>query len=310
MNILQIKQIAIVDFLLAIGIRPTKETTVSAWYHAPYREDEDPSFKVNKNRNIWYDFATAKSGDLIDLAVLVYRTQNISKVLKMIEQAAPAVPLRVRTFMPHQKSSAPEGVQPQTTAFQNLRLQTLAAMPLLSYLSKRGIDLDIARQECREAHYTCHGKSYYAIAFPNGAGGYEIRNPYYKGCISPKAVSLISQGQTDSICLFEGFMDYLSFLTLRKRERLSVPCYGADLLVLNSVNNLPKALPRLKTYKHIYCYLDNDDAGRRVVDMLRELKGDVVQDMMEAYPLYKDLNDILVGRKRCRSNTDLLVIVP
>ncbi|WP_346711044.1 toprim domain-containing protein [Phocaeicola salanitronis] len=298
MNILQIKQIAIVDFLLAIGIRPTKETTVSAWYHAPYREDEDPSFKVNKNRNIWYDFATAKSGDLIDLAVLVYRTQNISKVLKMIEQAAPAVPLRVRTFMPHQKSSAPEGVQPQTTAFQNLRLQTLAAMPLLSYLSKRGIDLDIARQECREAHYTCHGKSYYAIAFPNGAGGYEIRNPYYKGCISPKAVSLISQGQTDSICLFEGFMDYLSFLTLRKRERLSVPCYGADLLVLNSVNNLPKALPRLKTYKHIYCYLDNDDAGRRVVDMLRELKGDVVQDMMEAYPLYKDLNDILVGKKK------------
>lgn len=298
MNILKIKQIAIVDFLLAIGIRPTKETTVSAWYHAPYREDEDPSFKVNKNRNIWYDFATAKSGDLIDLAVLVYRTQNISKVLKMIEQAAPAVPLRVRTFMPHQKSSAPEGVQPQTTAFQNLRLQTLAAMPLLSYLSKRGIDLDIARQECREAHYTCHGKSYYAIAFPNGAGGYEIRNPYYKGCISPKAVSLISQGQTDSICLFEGFMDYLSFLTLRKRERLSVPCYGADLLVLNSVNNLPKALPRLKTYKHIYCYLDNDDAGRRVVDMLRELKGDVVQDMMEAYPLYKDLNDILVGKKK------------
>ena len=298
MNILQIKQIAIVDFLLAIGIRPTKETTVSAWYHAPYREDEDPSFKVNKNRNIWYDFATAKSGDLIDLAVLVYRTQNISKVLKMIEQAAPAVPLRVRTFMPHQKSSAPEGVQPQTTAFQNLRLQTLAAMPLLSYLSKRGIDLDIARQECREAHYTCHGKSYYAIAFPNGAGGYEIRNPYYKGCISPKAVSLISQGQTDSICLFEGFMDYLSFLTLRKRERLSVPCYGADLLVLNSVNNLPKALPRLKAYKHIYCYLDNDDAGRRVVDMLRELKGDVVQDMMEAYPLYKDLNDILVGKKK------------
>ena len=298
MNILQIKQIAIVDFLLAIGIRPTKETTVSAWYHAPYREDEDPSFKVNKNRNIWYDFATAKSGDLIDLAVLVYRTQNISKVLKMIEQAAPAVPLKVRTFMPHPESSAPEGMQPQTTAFQNLRLQTLASMPLLSYLSKRSIDLDIARQECREAHYTCHGKSYYAIAFPNEAGGYEIRNPYYKGCIAPKAVSLVTQGQSDSICLFEGFMDYLSFLTLRKRERLSVPCYGADLLVLNSVNNLPKVLQRLKTYKHIYCYLDNDDAGRRVVDMLRELKGDAVYDMMETCPLYKDLNDILVGKKK------------
>ncbi len=298
MNILQIKQIAIVDFLLAIGIHPTKETTVSAWYHAPYREDENPSFKVNKNRNIWYDFATAKSGDIIDLAVLVYRTPNIPKVLKMIERAAPAVPLKVRTFVPHPQPSAPAGMQPQASAFRNLRLLALASIPLLSYLSKRGIDLDIARQECREAHYTCHGKSYYAIAFPNEAGGYEIRNPYYKGCIAPKAVSLISQGQSDSVCLFEGFMDYLSFLTLRKQERLSVPCYGADLLVLNSVNNLPKALPRLKAYEHIYCYLDNDDAGRRVVDMLRELKGNAVHDMMEANPLYKDLNDILVGKKK------------
>ena len=298
MNILQIKQIAIVDFLLAIGIRPTKETTVSAWYHAPYREDEDPSFKVNKNRNIWYDFATAKSGDIIDLAVLVYRTQNISKVLKMITQATPAVSLNVRTFVSHPQTSASGGIRAQTSAFQDLRVKALVSMPLLSYLSKRGIDMEIVRQECREAHYTCHGKSYYAIAFPNEAGGYEIRNPYYKGCIAPKAVSFFSHGQTDSVCLFEGFMDYLSFLTLRKKERLSVPCYGADLLVLNSVNNLPKVLPRLKAYKHLYCYLDNDDAGRRVVDMLRELKGDAVHDMMEAHPLYKDLNDILVGKKK------------
>lgn len=113
MNILQIKQIAIVDFLLAIGIRPAKETAVSAWYHAPYREDENPSFKVNKNRNIWYDFATAKSGDIIDLAVLVYRTPNIPQVLKMIERAAPAAPLKVRTFMPHPQPSATDAKQPQ-----------------------------------------------------------------------------------------------------------------------------------------------------------------------------------------------------
>ena len=298
MSIKLVRQIPIADFLVSIGIHPVKETPCYAWYHAPYREDEDPSFKVNKNRNLWYDFATANSGDIIDLAMLVYRTQNISKVLKMIEQATPAVPLKVRTFMPHPGSSASEDIRPQVSAFQKLRTQALASMPLLSYLSKRGIDLDIAKEECREAHYICHGKSYYAIAFPNEAGGYEIRNPYYKGCIAPKAVSLISQGQTDSICLFEGFMDYLSFLTLRKRERLTVPCYDADLLVLNSVNNLPKVLPRLRAYKRIYCYLDNDDAGRRVVDMLRELKGDAVHDMMEAYPLYKDLNDILVGKKR------------
>ena len=94
MNILQIKQIAIVDFLMAIGIRPIKETTASAWYHAPYREDEDPSFKVNKNRNVWYDFGTTKSGDIIDLAVLVYRTSNISNRLRLSEIRAASATVR------------------------------------------------------------------------------------------------------------------------------------------------------------------------------------------------------------------------
>ena len=148
MNIKLIRQIPIVDFLLAIGIYPVKVTSCYAWYYAPYREDEDLSFKVNKNRNIWYDFATAKSGDIIDLAVLVYRTHNIPKILKMIEQAAPAAPLRIRTFVPHPQQSAPDRTQLKATVFQNLRLELLESLPLLSYLSKRGIDMEIASQEC------------------------------------------------------------------------------------------------------------------------------------------------------------------
>ena len=104
-------------------------------------------------------------------------------------------------------------------------------------------------------------------------------------------------------------MDYLSFWTLRKLERLSVPCYGANLLVLNSVNNFAQGItPRLKAYKHIYCYLDNDDAGRRVVDMLRELKGDAVHDMMGSLSAFsKTLMTSLSGRKRCRNNMNLLI---
>lgn len=51
-------------------------------------------------------------------------------------------------------------------------------------------------------------------------------------------------------------------------------------------------------YKVIHCYLDNDDAGRRVVDSLHELFGDKVQDMFAPYPLYKDLNDFLRNKKK------------
>lgn len=87
MNIAQTKQIDIVDFLKAIGCFPTRETACAAWFRAPYREDMTPSFKVNKNRNIWYDFGLARSGDIIDLGILIYRTNDISRVLKLIENA-------------------------------------------------------------------------------------------------------------------------------------------------------------------------------------------------------------------------------
>lgn len=75
MNIAQIKQIDLVDYMKAIGFSPTKETAKSAWYHAPYREDRTPSFKVNKDKNVWYDFGTAQSGDIIDLAELLYHSK-------------------------------------------------------------------------------------------------------------------------------------------------------------------------------------------------------------------------------------------
>ena len=71
MNIAQIKQIDIVDFLRATGYCPVKETSFSAWFRAPYREDATPSFKVNKNRNIWFDFGTGQSGDIVDLGIRI-----------------------------------------------------------------------------------------------------------------------------------------------------------------------------------------------------------------------------------------------
>jgi DNA primase len=94
---LPIKQIDLVDYLRAIGFSPTKESAKSAWYHAPYREDRTPSFKVNKDKKLWYDFGTAQSGDIIDLAELLYKSKDVSRLLKLIENATPARAPRIRT---------------------------------------------------------------------------------------------------------------------------------------------------------------------------------------------------------------------
>ena len=53
MNILQIKQIAIVDFLLAIGIRPAKETavrmvscTLPGGRESVFQSEQEPQYMV------------------------------------------------------------------------------------------------------------------------------------------------------------------------------------------------------------------------------------------------------------------------
>ncbi|GAB7122493.1 hypothetical protein JCM11017A_12220 [Bacteroides fragilis] len=102
-------------------------------------------------------------------------------------------------------------------------------------------------------------------------GGYEVRNRYFKGCVAPKDITHIrQQGEPRSMCyLFEGFMDYLSFLTIRVRNNPQYPRLTTqDYIILNSVSNLAKAEGILADYSRIGCFLDNDAAERTACESL------------------------------------------
>ena len=107
-------------------------------------------------------------------------------------------------------------------SFQQLEIVPLSSPALLSYLQGRGINLELTKRECREARYTHNGKRYFAIAFPNGSGGFEVRNPYFKGCIAPKEIPHIRQaGKARTACyVFEGFMVIPIVQTERQKEEV------------------------------------------------------------------------------------------
>ena len=190
------------------GIFSRQTTGINLWYKSPLREETEASFKVNTERNQWYDFALGKGGGIIELASHLYATDHIPYILERIAEQTPHI--RPDSFSFGKQSSS----EPR---FQQLEIAPLSSPALLSYLQERGINTELAKRECREAHFTNNGKRYFAIAFPNISGGYEIRNRYFKGCIAPKEISHIRQsGKARNTCyVFEGFMDYLSFLTLR-----------------------------------------------------------------------------------------------
>ena len=61
MNIEDVKQIPIADYLHSLGYSPVKQQGNGLWYKSPLREEHEPSFKVNTDRNLWYDLAQARA---------------------------------------------------------------------------------------------------------------------------------------------------------------------------------------------------------------------------------------------------------
>lgn len=275
MTIQEVKTIQISDFLADKGYEPINKKGYKWWYLSPLHTEQTASFKVDLNKNLWYDFGLGKGGNIIDLAMALFHTQNISEVLHRMNHSIimPAPPVKL-------VSSS------ETTSFKDIEVKELAHPALLNYLLSRGIDSVMAKSQCLEIHYKSCGKNYFAIGFRNDAGGYELRNPYFKGCIAPKAITTIINHET-KCHVFEGFIDYLSYLTL----------YGkCDAVVLNSIVNIPHALFVLNGYSHIYCHLDNDKAGQMGTQQIVTALGDRCTDATKEYDGYKDFNEYLMSK--------------
>ena len=294
----EVKQIRIADYLQTLGYAPIRQQGRSLWYKSPLREEAEASFKVNTELNQWYDFGIGKGGNIIALASELYRSDNVPYLLECIAK---------QTLYKHTANHTPSAFSRQSVSepmYRHLQVTELSSPALLSYLQERGINTELAKRECRELRFENKGKPYFAIGFPNMAGGYEVRNRYFKGCVAPKDITHIRQsGEPRSMCyLFEGFMDYLSFLTIRVRNNPQHPRLTTqDYVILNSVSNLAKAEGILANYTRIGCFLDNDTAGRTAYKNLQTMFGERLFDKSIYYSEYNDLNDYLCGKPLSQS---------
>ena len=162
---------------------------------------------------------------------------------------------------------------------------------LIEYLISRKVSIPFAKQYLKEAYYTVHDKKYFALAFENNLGGFELRNATFKTGSSPKYFTTIPGADGSRINVFEGFMDYLSCCTHFKKK----PRYTT--IILNSLSFLPLTLNRLNEsgIQAVNLYLDNDLAGKtaskRIIDTCKK-----VNDLAPLiYPGHKDFNEFLMA---------------
>lgn len=286
----QAKEISIVEFLKNYDFHPVHIRGNDFWYLSPLRDEKTPSFKVNDARNVFYDHGEGKGGNLIDLGCTLFKC-NVKELLSRLDG---------NSFFFHQQLypknrerivNTVDGSREDPKIIVN-HIKSLGNNPAIcDYLNSRGISVSVAIPFCKEVYYQLGGRNYFAVGFENSSGGYELRSAFFKGSSSPKDVTHFDNG-SKSVCVLEGFMDFLSLLSLRQHTPVKT-----DFLILNSVSFAARSLPLVRKYENVFLYLDQDKAGRKTAELYKS-EGINPVDVSGFYRQYKDLNEYLISGQR------------
>ena len=287
----RIKRYPIVEYLERKGIKPVRKTPTYVMYRSPLREETHPSFKVDTEKNLWIDYAEGRGGSIIDLCMRMEGCTLSEAIHRLGQNASDNGTYNfLNDFVPN--NSQP--VMAVNGARRLIEISDTLPPHFQEYLTKvRCINLEKAMPFLKCISYEVRSRLYQAIGFANLSGGYELRDDKtFKGTIAPKDITPIFTDRAEPVCIFEGFMDFLSFLSMK--EEITNHC-----LVMNSVSNVARTIRYLndRHLTHIRAFHDNDEAGRRTVqDFIKA--GFHVEDMNIHYKDFKDLNDFHVSRVR------------
>ena len=131
---------------------------------------------------------------------------------------------------------------------------------MIQYLESRKINLEIARIYLKEIRFKPRNllREYFALGFPNG-NGFEARSKLFKGFVGTKKdITRIGLADGKSLSIFEGFFDYLAFLS-----HYNINEFQNSAIILNSTSLRKRALAEVEqfNFSKVYLFLDNDIAG-------------------------------------------------
>ena len=318
MNCAEANELSLVDYLSFLGHQPQKVRGEDHWYLSPLREEREPSFKVNRKKNVWYDHGTGKGGTLVDFGTLYHAcsiTDFLQKLALISFHAHPNLLRKGSTAVTAEQGKESEkrvagtiektpvhryaytGEAKNESAPEPALIVIAAKSPvtdprLCRYAATRKIPEDVLNRYCKEVFFSLNERKFIAIGFQNSEGGWELRNEHFQASSSPKAFTLLNNGNNSSIKVFEGFFDFLSYQTLQRERKLpkEEQTNGSDYLILNSLSFFQKSLSLLEKSETVELYLDRDAAGRKCTKEALKRR-DHFLDRSALYRGYKDLNE-------------------
>ena len=265
-------------------------------YYSPFRDESNPSFHIDAVNNRWYDFGTYEGGGLFEFVCKIAGITR-GEVYDWLANFRNMIPeSEYKEVIEKAKKFKPSRIIVDSAS------HTFTRRKLVEYAQARAVSKEILERYCEEVIYHIDSypqKQYFAIGFKNNDGGYVLRSSLTKKCTSSAMTTLSPEGNltdkvgSDKVVVFEGFMDFLSWISSVQQE---TPQY--DCCILNSVSNIEKALPWITAHNNIAAFMDNDEAGRntlqKIIENVPEDAGKVcVYDMAKLYEGYNDLNEKL-----------------
>lgn len=319
MNIKQaIETVSLKDLIESTG-RQAASANISKGeytYSAPYRDDHDPSLKINVHTRKFIDYGQDDAkGDVIQLARLIMGNGNASAVT--VSEALQWL----KRFSGREVAPAPaKAIQRQLrqateVSFEGDRYSFVKAVPItakthpnnLNYITDtRKISLRVAALYLEAITYRDNAAPQgdqwkglrYGIGGRNDSGGYEVRAAStasnFKTSVGPKDVSSFDGHRTATTGhIFEGRFDFLTYLEITGQTRPHYPT-----IVLNSGRLAAKAAQLIKgraDWQHVtnwHVFQHNDDEGHRSTLAFIEELGDgyTVGTMEYSYAGFSDLN--------------------
>lgn len=285
-QIKELKQVSIVGYLSGKGINPISKKGNDYLYHSPLRNDSTPSFSVSPTLNIFYDFGNeTDKGSIIDLVMKLEKIGFVDACLfienmdgKRERDFSPALSLSCR--------QTPNDLQ----GYEVTAVKDLQHPALIRYVESRKITLHTAFSYLKEIHYKNAKGQFFGVGYQNKSSGYILRSEIMKKPINlgKSDITIIGIGISKKVSVFEGVFDFLSAV-----EYYGLPTSTA--IVLNSVSNLNKAITHLKKAEKVFTFLDNDDAGKKAIQKMKEI-GLTVIDKSNIYDKFNDFNDFLVNK--------------
>jgi len=284
-------RVSLVSLLAQLGFEPLRKSGKELFYISMLRDsDTDPSFTVNEQLNVWYDHGLGKGGNIIDFGLAYWKIpfqDVLEKIMQVIGQRLP-----VKNCVPEAKFRKRSAVKIPHYEIQEIK--ELGNNPSITeYLQSRCV-WEAAQDSLKEIYYYVEDqkkmrKQFFAAGWQNELGAWEVRNLYFKGCLGHKALTILP-GEENNLVVFEGYLNYLSWLTENPQATDSI-------LVLNSISLLQGAIRKAKDYPQVQLFFDRDSTGQ-IASL--DFKKSVPQaiDRSAIYKHHNDYNDKLVAETK------------